>query len=216
VADHYTRLLEWRREEAATRGLHKLPQDFYTSTEAYLAGTRATFETELRSNPGGKKGDLARQTHQRASQMARDIVEARMMKVMTLAFQASVGTGRDLTNALPQERALYDRLVEGLRAHRLAVSPYLDVTGAPAAAPIESSGAPEPIGEVPPISPSAPSRSLTAVVRIVKEGRPVEIGGETIDLRKEDVLNLPVETARLLVESKVAERVDTPATPTTT
>ncbi|HEY6239159.1 MAG TPA: hypothetical protein VIZ68_08250, partial [Thermoplasmata archaeon] len=145
MADHYTRLLEWRREEAATRGLHKLPQDFYAATEVYLAGTRATFETELRSNPGGKKGDLARQTYQRAAQVARDIVEARMMKVLNLAFQASVGSGRDLTNALPQERALFDRLVEGLKGHRQTVSPYLEATG------------PSPLAPAPAVPETAPS-----------------------------------------------------------
>jgi DNA replication initiation complex subunit (GINS family) len=214
VADHYTRLLEWRREESATRGLHKLPQDFYASTEAYLAGTRATFETELRSNPGGKKGDLARQTYQRAAQVARDIVEGRMMKVLNLAFQASVGSGRDLTNALPQERALFDRLVEGLKGHRQAVSPYLESIGPTPLTPAPA--VPELVPSPPTVPPGAPARGAAVVVRIVKDGRPVEIGGETIDLRKEDVLSLPAETARLLVESKVAERVETSASPNAT
>ncbi|HEY6238967.1 MAG TPA: hypothetical protein VIZ68_07275, partial [Thermoplasmata archaeon] len=75
---------------------------------------------------------------------------------------------------------------------------------------------PETAPSPPTAAPGAPSRGATAVVRIVKDGRPVEIGGETIDLRKEDVLSLPAETARLLVESKVAERVETSAAPNAT
>lgn len=218
MPDHYTRLLEWRREEAATRGLHKLPADFYSSTEAYLAETRATFESELRANPGGRKGDLARQTYIRAVQVARDIVDARTTKVLNLAFQASVGSAREVGNALAPERQLYDRLNEVLRNHRQRSSPYLEAGGAPA-----------PPAALPPEAPASPSRGpaastpvggasrpAVAVVRIVKEGRPVEIGGETVDLRKEDVLTLPEETARLLVETKVAERVTPKPGPTTT
>ena len=217
MADHYTRLLEWRREEAATRGLHKLPSDFYGSTEAYLAETRATFESELRANPGARKGDLARQTFLRAAQVARDIVESRMMKVLNLAFQASVGSGRDLTNALPQERQLYDRLTETLRAHRQHVAPFLDATGpSPAAGGVPPDPSAGPVPRVASAAAPASAGPVLTVVRILKDGRPVEIGGETIDLRKEDVLTLPEETARLLVEAKVAERVVTSGAPATT
>ncbi len=216
MPDHYSRLLEWRREEAATRGLHKLPSDFYTTTESYLAETRATFESELRANPGGRKGDLARQTYLRAAQVARDIVESRMMKVLNLAFQASVGSSRDLGNALPLERQLYDRLLEVLRSHRQQAAPFLEATGP---APPAASSAPEP-APPPAASASRPAGAARgpaqAVVRIVKDGRPIEVGGETIDLRKEDLLTVPEETARLLVEAKVAERVGTHPVPTTT
>ncbi len=213
MADHYTRLLEWRREEAAARGLHKLPHDFYTSTQSYLAETRATFEAELRQNPAGKKGDVARQTYQRAAQIARDVVEARMMKVLTLAFQSSVGTGRELSNALPEERVLFDRLVDGLRSHRQDVAPFLEST---AAAPVAVAAGPAPSAP-PPTEPTGASAAggpgrPTVVVRILRDAPPIELGSGTLELRKEDVLNLPAETAKLLIQAQVAERV-TPAGP---
>ena len=100
VADQYTQLLEWRRLEASSRGLAKIPHDFYSATRRFLEETRRTFEAELRENPSGRKGDLARQTHQRAGQVARDIVEARVNKLLTAAFQASIGGGRELFYAL--------------------------------------------------------------------------------------------------------------------
>jgi DNA replication initiation complex subunit (GINS family) len=214
MPDHYTRLLEWRREEAAARGLHKLPNDFYGSTQAYLAETRATFEAELRSNPAGKKGELARQTYQRAAQIARDIVEARMMKLLTLAFQASVGGTREIPNALAEERALFDQLASTLRSHRHAVAPYLEPTG-PSPAPAAE---PAPHAEPGPSAGRAGSPALrpTVTVRIVKGGRPIDVGGETLELRKEDVLTLPPETAKLLIDAKVAERVETSSAPSAT
>src|SRR5579863_781126 len=100
MPDPYTALLEARRAEAATRSLAKLPLEFYESTQAFLADTRRSYEAELRENPGGKRGDLSRQTYVRASQVARDLVEARMSKVISIAFQASIGGARDLANAL--------------------------------------------------------------------------------------------------------------------
>lgn len=210
MADHYTRLLEWRREEAAARGLHKLPHDFYSATQAYLAETRSTFEAELRHNPSGKKGDLARQTYQRAAQIARDIIEARMMKLLNLAFQASVGSGRETTNALPEERALYEKLVDSLRTHRADVAPFLEVgpPGTPATAATPPSPAPTPAasGEGPHFA------KPTVTVRILRDAPAIELGSGTLELRKEDVLDLPADTAKILIQAQVAERV-APASP---
>lgn len=205
MPDHYTLLLEWRRAEGSARGLAKLPHDFIPGTQAYLAEARRVYEAELRENPSGKKGEVARQTYQRASQVARDIVEARMTKILSQAFQSSVGGGRELPNALPEERELFDLLVQTLRAHRQTVAPYLEPTGPGpgVSATPPAASAPRPTAS----PPRAPSVS-TVLVRVLKDGRPVEVGGETIDLRKEDLLTLPVETARILIEAKVAEKVE--------
>jgi DNA replication initiation complex subunit (GINS family) len=207
MADQYTRLLEWRRSEGSTRGLAKLPHDFYATTQEYLAEARSTFESELRSNPAGKKGEVARQTYQRASQIARDVVEARMMKLLTLAFQASVGGSREVANALAEERALYDRMLEILKRHRTTVAPFLEPVAAGAAAatpPMPAAPSPEVVR-----SAAAPtSRPGMVFVRILKDGPPIDVGGEVVDLKKEDVLSLPAETARLLVQGKVAERIE--------
>ncbi len=215
MTDQYTRLLEWRRAEAASRGLAKLPHDFYSTTRTYLGEARRVFESELRSNPSGKKGELARQTYQRASQVARDVVEARMTKVLSQAFQASVGGAKDLPNALPEERSLFDELLGRLRAHRQAVAPFLE----PGAAGTEPAAEPAP----PPPSPvpaapgaSAPAAPGTLLVRVLKDGRPIVVGGESVELRKEDLLSLPAETARLLIEAKVAEAVRPQEPPATT
>ena len=207
MADHYTQLLEWRRAEGATRGLAKLPTDFYATTQAYLADVRRTFESELRENPSGRKGDLARQTHQRAVQIARDVVEARLTKILSQAFQASVGGGRDLPNAVPVERQLFERLVQVLSEHRAQVTPFLE----PAAPPPSTRPATPPAAPAPPSVAEgherAPPAGSVAFVRILKDGRPLEVGNETIDLSKEDVVSLPSDAARLLVTGKMAEMI---------
>ena len=222
MPDHFTLLLEWRRNEAAVRGLGKLPHDFYGMTQAYLAETRRTYETDLRENPSGRKGEIARQTFQRASQLARDIVEGRSQKVLTAAFQASIGGSRDLPNALPEERAMFDQLLRVLLDYRRSAAPYLEPTGAPV--PTASPGASRadepaaaPTGSPPsPSARAARSASPLEYVRILKDGRPIEVGPETIDLRADDLLSLPPDVAKMLVDAQVAERVSVAALRPTT
>ena len=226
MPDQFTLLLEWRRNEGAVRGLAKLPHDFYVTTQAYLADTRRTYEADLRENPSGRKGEIARQTFQRASQLARDIVEGRSQKTLTAAFQASVGGTRDLPNALPEERAMFDQMLRVLLEYRRSAAPYLEPSGAPA----PSASSPPPSVSEPPTPSSeptaAPVRPPVArggragpeleYVRVLKDGRPIEVGPETIDLRADDIVSLPPEVAKMLVDAQVAERVSAAALRPTT
>jgi DNA replication initiation complex subunit (GINS family) len=214
MPDPYSQLLEWRRAETSGRGLAKLPKEFYESSRRYLAETRATFESELRENPSSRKGELARQTYQRAHQIARDIIEARMTKILSQSFQAAVGGARELPNALAEERALFDALLENLSHHRRGVAPYLDPVGSstpgpvPQPAPVaELSETPGPAPDPGPVGSRGRSPPPASYVRILKDGRPMAIGNETLEIRKEDVLSLSEETARLLIAAGVAERI---------
>jgi DNA replication initiation complex subunit (GINS family) len=225
MPDHYTQLLEWRRNEAAVRGLSKLPHDFYRATSAYLAEVRRSYEVDLRENPSGRKGEISRQTYQRASQIARDIVEGRTQKLLAAAFQASIGGTQELPNALTEERAMFDSILATLAGHRRGAAPYLEplsvAPSSPAAAP-SAPAAPEPARPAPePRTAPGGGRSVRpaapfAYVRILKSGRPLEIGAETIDLREDDILSLPADAAKLLIDAKVAEPVATgPGRPVT-
>lgn len=218
MPDHYTQLLEWRRNEAAVRGLSKLPHDFYRITNAYLADVRRSYETELRENPSGRKGEISRQTYQRASQIARDIVEGRSQKVLNAAFQASIGGTRELTNALAEERTMFDSVLSTLVEHRHSAAPYLEgllvpppSVSPPAAATRPAEAPPPPVeavtGAPTPRTPR-PTPPLT-YVRVLKSGRPLSVGSETIDLREDDILSLPADAAKLLIDAKVAEPVAT-------
>ncbi len=226
MPEFYTRLLELRRSEVAGRGLAKVPADLYAQAAAYLGDVRATYESELKENPSGRKGDLARQTHARALQVARDLVEARLSKILTAVFQSSVGGSRELGNGLPEERILFERLVADLRGFRLEAAPYLEpmVPGpagaaarggpasAPGAAPVVAPGGGDsgPAATAPP-SPAAPGRAregpAAIFVRILKGSPPLEFGGERLELRPEDLLSVAPDLARILVDGKVAERI---------
>ena len=215
MADPFTQLLEWRRNEIAVRGLAKISPEFYTATSAYLLELRRSYESELRENPSGRKGDISRQTYQRAIQAARDIVEGRAQKILNAAFQASLGGSRDLPNALSEERALFDQLLSVLLEHRRSTASYIEPMPAPsgpaAARPPEVPAAPPsppPSAHVPVTPPAARPRPALVYVRVLKDSRPVEVGPETVELKADDILSLPAETARLLVEAKVVEPVE--------
>lgn len=222
MADHFTQLLEWRRNELAVRGLAKIPPEFYTATSAYLAELRRSYESELRENPSGRKGEISRQTHQRAIQVARDIVEGRAQKVLNAAFQASIGGSRDLVNALPEERGMFDQVLGALVDFRRSAAPYIEPSPGPT--PPLAARPPEPLppsaaalpARSPAVAPTARARPPLVYVRVLKDSRPIEVGSETVDLKADDVLSLPAETARLLVEAKVAELLETgPSRPVT-
>jgi DNA replication initiation complex subunit (GINS family) len=211
MADPFSQLLEWRRAEANARTLSKVGPEFYAGTARYLAELRRSYESDLRENPSSRKGEISRQTYQRASQVARDTLEARAQKLLTAVFQASVGGPRELPNALPEERTLYDELLESLLGFRKAHAPYLEPQGpapTPAAAPLPTPPL-APAAATPRAPPPAPTNATPALayVRVVRTTRPLELGGETVDLREDDVLSLPAEAARLLVEGKAAEPV---------
>ena len=215
MPDHYSQLLEWRRNEAAVRGLAKLPHDFYRTTTVYLTEVRRSYEVDLRENPSGRKGEISRQTYQRASQIARDIVEARAQKVLAAAFQASVGAAPDLPNSLAEERAMFDGVLATLAEHRRTAAPYLEPLAAipapgpsaPSSEPARSEPAPRPPATAPSTGSAARPSPPLAYVRVLKSGRPLEVGAETIDVREDDVLSLPTDAAKLLVDAKVAEPV---------
>ncbi len=214
MAETYTSLLEWRRNETTARTLAKLPADYYPSTARYLEELKRSYESELRENPSARKGEIARQTYLRAGQVARDILEARSQKILTLAFQASIGAARDLPNSLNEEKELFDRMLSVLLEYRRSSAPYLEPAAPGGAARPASSPAAAPAPRVPP--PPATARATPAraegpapavqYVRIVApERRTVEAGRETIDLAPDDVLSLPSDVAKLLVDGKVAE-----------
>jgi DNA replication initiation complex subunit (GINS family) len=219
MPDQFSLLLEWRRNEAAVRGLAKIPRDFYSSTQSYLTEMRRSYEADLRENPSGRKGEISRQTYQRASSLARDIVEGRVQKVVSAAFQASIGGTRDLPNSLSEERTMFDQLLAVLLDYRRTAAPYLEPPpsppspSAPAPAAPASRATPAPVPAPPPAAPGAtesvPSRPspTLAYVRILKDGRPIEVGSETLEIKADDILSLPPETAQLLIEAKIAEPV---------
>jgi DNA replication initiation complex subunit (GINS family) len=209
TSDYYPRLLEQRRAEAATRGMAKMPPDFYSATQAFLSQLHQMLEKELKENPTSKKVEFIRSQYQRARAHARDVMDWRMGKIAALAVQA-VAVGAEPENILPEERALFDGLVRELGGFRNRTNPFLEAMPVPQ--PPQAPEHPAKHGSAkgePPAKAPPHSKSSQVVVRILTDGLPFVFGdGDTLELRKEDVAALPERVARILVEeAKRAEYV---------
>jgi hypothetical protein len=110
---------------------------------------------------------------------------------------------------------MFDQILSVLLDHRRSSAAYIEPTPGgnvpsatrppeiPAAAP-----APAPPARAPEAPAASRSRPSLVHVRVLKDSRPVEVGSETVDLKSDDVLSLPAETARLLAEAKVVELLE--------
>ncbi|MDE1820950.1 MAG: DNA replication complex GINS family protein [Euryarchaeota archaeon] len=227
--DYYNRLLEQRRAEYASKGLAKMPPEFLLGATQYLASLRELLEREMRENPTSKKVELTRSTYQRALGSARDVLESRVTKIAHQAAQ-HVNLGGEPANLLPEERALYDALIRELLAFRRTSAPFLE-TGAPplvaspapkvpvpppvpaplapaSEAPARPSAVPPAAAVAPTVTSSSPPGGPGVVIRILQDRPALALPNETLELRKEDLLVLPPEKAQLLVQARVAERVE--------
>lgn len=113
---------------------------------------------------------------------------------------------------------MFDQLLTVLLDFRRSAATYIEPAAGPAPPPsvrppeavVPSPPPPTPRG--PPVVPAARPRPPLVYVRVLKDSRPVEVGPETVELKADDVLSLPAETARILVDAKVVEPLETAPT----
>ncbi len=109
---------------------------------------------------------------------------------------------------------MFDQLLGVLLEFRRTSSPYLEPSAGPAVTvatrPSEPPATPVPSAPTrsPAAAPATRARPSLVYVRVLKDSRPVEVGSETIQLKADDILSLPPETARLLVDAKAVEPVE--------
>lgn len=229
--DYYNAILEQRRLEYSSRGLGKIPSDFYTMSDAFLKELRALLDQQAREDPTGRRVEVTRQTYQRALQQTRDVIDARMSKIATRAAQYA-SMGGEVPAMLPVERLLFDALVNELLRHRGNVAPFLSggapappspavpSGGSPASQVAREGGPPQlsgPAMEANPAGGSRPSGGVTKVkeeqpegwvIRILQDGPPFEVSpGDTLELLREDVVTLPPSVAQILVHAGRAVRI---------
>lgn len=121
---------------------------------------------------------------------------------------------------------MFDQMLRVLLEYRRSAAPYLEPSGAPAppasspppsvSEPPTPSSEPTPAPVRPPVARGGRAGPELEYVRVLKDGRPIEVGPETIDLRADDIVSLPPEVAKMLVDAQVAERVSAAALRPTT
>ena len=195
--DRSAKLLQQRREErTSSYRLYKLGHDFYPGTREYLDELRTLLEKELKENPMSQKVDFTRGQYQRALTSATEVRNLRMTKIANLAALAAT-TGAGAEDLLPEEKGLYETLLRELKnfgqQYEFGTSRERPAEEAPAATPAK-----------------APVSRKEVVVRIVADGPqvPLETFGKT-QVHKEEIVSLPEDEAKVLIEAKRAVLVDT-------
>jgi DNA replication factor GINS len=221
----YDEIHSIQRRERSTRSLTKVPHDFYERLAAYLADAKAGLDEE--SAKGASPRLMLLQGQFRNLQdMARDILLMRLRKVTEVAFTVVEGGALNDKVLSPEELAFakdLGGLIERTRAAAVREGAPPPGASGPPAAPVASalaSPAPPPSrppgpAAAPKIQEALPSASQAApsvvLLRILDDIPPFEGDNNRVyRLKREDVITLPSDLARILVRRKKAVELEVP------
>ncbi len=231
----YEELTSLYRKERGSNTLAELRRDFYTALADLLFRTQREYEKELARDPDSIVCEGLNQRRKKMTDLAQRIVEDRMDKIASMALKGGEGYGNALERLTPEEKELYQRVLEDFRAHR-GVLPQLrkrdyrigdlDARVAPAEPAAEEL---PPVEEPPPeasdLEPeeeeaeAAPlpeeaeapllqeDESDNMVVRILEDLPTFSGPYRDYSLRKDDVVLMPRSLAEALVSREVAAEV---------
>lgn len=200
----YETLRKRQQSERGSPKLSKLDAEFYRLLEAYLQGLGEEHQREHGRNPTSAKSTLLNDELTNTRRLAEDLYEHRERKVVTAALIAARG-GQPETHGLllREEQELYEAIVALLRdtKRRILHGRPAAAPPAPPPAPVQAQGSPvlnvQPAPEAP--APAAAPEGRT-VVRVLEDvGSFAASDLRTYVVRREDVVSLPTDTARILI-----------------
>lgn len=225
----YEELTSLFRKERSSNSLAELRHDFYPALADMVARTQREYEKALVDDPDSIVCEGLNQRRKKMLDISQRIIDDRMDKIASMALKAGVGFGDAFTRLTPEEKELYQSVLECFRAHRAILPPLRKRTYHIAELPEE------------PAVPR-PSEATPAVAEEVEEGPmeelPEEAGSSMVDdgpideeegdnivirvledlptfsgpyrdynLRKEDVVLMPRALAQALISRGVAKEV---------
>jgi DNA replication factor GINS len=227
----YQELRKRQQLERTSPRLTKLENDFYRHLELYLQSLGEDFQREQGANAGSPKATLLGDELQNTRRLAEDLYENRERKLLTAALTTARGGAADLTHMLKEEQELYEALVALLRETKRRVLhgargprpgvPALTLAPSPPPAAVATPAPPEP-GHAPPAAPvaavAAPALPIAAaqaagrlLVRVLEDvGSFAASDLRTYNVKREDVVSLPADTARILILRGKAVEVAVP------
>lgn len=183
----YEAIFELLRKERLSDALQRLEQGFYSNTVGYIKEKSGSNDKELVSN---------------AKKMVKEIYERRERKIVGLAIdRVKLGIdGLNTSNLLKEEREIFERLVEDLLSGRKMIIERVLCGEEPLL------GHNMPLNEV---KASNDIQSNTSLVRFL-HAVPKFVGKELEEygpFEAEEIANLPVEIANLLIAKSRAEEI---------
>jgi DNA replication initiation complex subunit (GINS family) len=205
---NFGRITRIYREETSKNTLTKLEADFYDKLNEYYQDLKSRADKELSKDPHASKAVLLQDEFRKVKQKRDQIYRARERKIVLLASAKVGGTEVDTKVLTKDEKVLFDKLVENLRTAREGI--LSDVKSAPRKdkpKPKEEKKPEEPAPPKKEAEPEEPEESM-AVIQVLEDIPPFAGIDVTYELKKEEVVTLPMKVARILSQSGKAKLLE--------
>lgn len=106
----FEKIRQIQRKEREETSLYPLEEDFYPSTARHVAMSRKEYE----KNPGTEK----LREIENFSRLAKDVFDKREQKIIMKSLRAARGSKRKDENMTPEEKKLFNALVQDITKHR--------------------------------------------------------------------------------------------------
>ncbi len=204
----FERITRIYREETNKNTLTKLEADFYDKLNDYYEDLKSRANHELAKDPHSSKAVLLQDEFRKVKRKRDQIYRARERKIVLMASARVGGTEVDMRVLTKNEKSLFDKLVEDLKGARGEV--FSDVKAAP------RKEGPEPKKEKKIEEPAPPkkepkseeSEKSLAVIQVLEDIPPFAGIDVTYDLKKDEVVTLPMKVARILSDSGKAKMLE--------
>jgi DNA replication initiation complex subunit (GINS family) len=200
---NFERITRVYRDESSKKTLTHLEADFYDKVNRYLGGIETELAVERQKDANSKAAMLLQDELQKAQKKREQITQYRERKIALLASQRAGGADVELRGLASPEQDLLQRLVDILANHRREALGLAARTEIPTATTKGRAGIAAPI---PP-----PSLPRGVLLHILEDVPPFAGPDGTLRLKKEDLVTLPAQMAKVLVERGKARIVN--ATP---
>lgn len=195
---NYESLRKKQQLERGSPRLTRLEADFYRNLELYLQGLSEDLQREHSQNPHSAKATLLQDELQNTRRLAEDLYEHRERKIITAAIAVGRGGNPDYANMLPEERELHEALVAVLRDTKRRVLFGRPGKAQPAAQPVQQQGAMTLAVQAP--EPAAVQDNTRILVRVLEDiGSFAASDLRTYHVKREEVVSLPSDTAKILI-----------------
>lgn len=212
----YNVLRNRQKEEDDEPGVTRLEANFYRRVRERIATLHEEYRQAQREDPADQRTRMLLDEINKMEDTLEELYHRRQRKIVRAAIARARGGDPDVENLTPPERDLFDSLVETLDDHK---DRTLETeVEAPERAEPETPPEPDDDGETDdevasddePSEPDGDGGAVERVmVRVLEDLEPfVATDMETYDLTEDDVVNLPVEQARVLCRRGKAIQLD--------
>lgn len=216
------------RKERASNALAELRHDFYTALSEMASRTHREYEKALASDPDSIVCEGLNQRRKKMLDIAQRIIDDRMDKIASMALKGGVGFGDAFTRLTPEEKVLYQNILESFRNHRSILPQLRKRSYHIAELPEEKAPAPEPeqtleaevvteeaevhmdaAPEPEPVDdgPLDDEEGDNVVIRVLEDLPTFSGPYRDYTLRKEDVVLMPRALADALISRQAAVEV---------